>query len=85
MPKEQHEGIKNYVVNKINSMLSVQAQGESVRRATLGKLNFVLVQVLKHEWPHKYVPCASFSQIMFFSWPTFISDLVGSSQGSELM
>lgn len=34
-------------------------------------MNLVLVQILKHEWPH--------------NWPTFISDLVGSSKTSEVL
>ena len=35
------------------------------------KLNLSLVQILKQEWPH--------------NWPTFISDLVGSSNTSEAL
>lgn len=37
----------------------------------IGKLNLTLITVLKQEWPH--------------NWPTFISDLVGSSKTSELL
>ena len=37
----------------------------------VGKLNLTLITVLKQEWPH--------------NWPTFISDLVGSSKTSELL
>ena len=35
----------------------------------LSKLNLVLVQILKQDWPH--------------NWPSFISDLVGASKTSE--
>ena len=38
-------------------------------KVLLHKMNLVLVEILKHEWPHH--------------WPTFISDLVGSSKTSE--
>ena len=35
----------------------------------LGKLNIILVQILKHEWPR--------------NWPSFISDIVGASKTNE--
>ena len=35
------------------------------------KLNLTLVEILKQEWPH--------------NWPTFISDLIGSSKTSEVL
>jgi exportin-1 len=37
----------------------------------ISKLNLTLVEILKQEWPH--------------NWPSFISDLVGSSKTSELL
>jgi exportin-1 len=40
-------------------------------RVLIAKLNLILVEILKHEWPH--------------NWPTFISDLVGSSKTSEVL
>mmetsp|Transcript_17286 Transcript_17286/g.39010 ORF Transcript_17286/g.39010 Transcript_17286/m.39010 type:complete len:897 (-) Transcript_17286:828-3518(-) len=70
LPAEQREGIRNYVVGKVISMA-----GDDVSlkrdRFFIGKLNLTLVQILKQEWPH--------------NWPTFISDLVGSSKTSELL
>ena len=36
----------------------------------ISKLNLTLVEILKQEWPH--------------NWPSFISDLVGSSKSSEV-
>ena len=49
---------------QIQHHLSAQSQ-----RALLAKLNLILVNILKHEWPAK--------------WPTFIPDLVGASKASE--
>ena len=40
-------------------------------RVLVGKLNLTLVEILKQEWPH--------------NWPSFISDLVGSSKSSEVL
>mmetsp|Transcript_47984 Transcript_47984/g.71095 ORF Transcript_47984/g.71095 Transcript_47984/m.71095 type:complete len:1091 (-) Transcript_47984:476-3748(-) len=70
LPAEQREGIKNYVVGKVISMSSDE---EVMRREKvfISKLNLTLVQILKQEWPH--------------NWPTFISDLVGSSKTSEVL
>jgi exportin-1 len=70
LPREQREGIKNYVVGKVIAMSSDE---ELMKREKLfvGKLNLTLVEILKQEWPH--------------NWPTFISDLVGSSKTSEVL
>eukprot|EP00545_Synedropsis_sp_CCMP1620_P000226 CAMPEP_0119020706 /NCGR_PEP_ID=MMETSP1176-20130426/24555_1 /TAXON_ID=265551 /ORGANISM="Synedropsis recta cf, Strain CCMP1620" /LENGTH=1073 /DNA_ID=CAMNT_0006975169 /DNA_START=280 /DNA_END=3501 /DNA_ORIENTATION=- len=70
IPGEQREGIKNYVVGKIISMSSDEASMQR-DRVLISKLNLILVEMLKHEWPH--------------NWPTFISDLVGSSKTSEVL
>ena len=70
LPQEQREGIRNYIVTKIIGMASVDRSnrdGESNR--FLDRLNLVLVQVLKQDWPH--------------AWPTFIGDIVESSKTSE--
>jgi exportin-1 len=70
LPSEQKDGIKNYVVGKIINM----CQDEAIiirERVLVGKLNLTLVEILKHEWPH--------------NWPSFISDLVGSSKTSEVL
>ena len=37
----------------------------------LSKLNLVLVQILKQDWPH--------------NWPSFIGDIVGASKTSECL
>lgn len=70
MPAEQKEGIKNYVVGKIIAMSSDEALMKR-DKVLIAKLNLTLVEILKHEWPH--------------NWPTFISDLVGSSKTSEVL
>lgn len=70
LPAEQRDGIKSYVVGKVISM----SQDEAVlikEKVFIGKLNLTLVEILKQEWPH--------------NWPTFVSDLVGSSKTSEVL
>ena len=70
LPKDQRESIQNYVVGKV---ISMSQQEETLRKEKvfIGKLNLTLVEVLKQEWPH--------------NWPTFISDLVGSSKTREVL
>jgi len=70
LPLEQRDGIKNYVVSKVISMSSDE-KVMTKEKVFIQKLNLTLVQILKHEWPH--------------NWPTFISDLVGSSKTSEVL
>ncbi|XP_072129568.1 exportin-1-like isoform X2 [Mobula birostris] len=66
LPRNQCEGIKKYVVGLIIKTSSETLEKDKVY---LGKLNMILVQILKHEWPK--------------NWPTFISDIVGASRTSE--
>lgn len=70
LPTDQRDGIKNYVVGKVISMSQEEATMNR-ERVFIGKLNLTLVEILKQEWPH--------------NWPTFISDLVGSSKTSEIL
>jgi exportin-1 len=70
LPAEQREGIKNFVVTKIISMSSDEKVMVE-ERVFIGKLNLTLVEILKQEWPH--------------NWPSFITDLVGSSKTSEVL
>ncbi|KAI6884857.1 Exportin-1 [Hortaea werneckii] len=67
LPRDQCQGIRNFVVNFIIQMSSTE---ESLRkeRALLNKLNLVLVSILKQEWPH--------------NWPTFINEIVSSCRSS---
>jgi len=68
IPVDQREGIRGYVVGKVIS-LSSSDDVMKTNMVFLSKLNLVLVQILKQDWPH--------------NWPTFISDLVGASKTSE--
>jgi len=70
LTKEQREGIRSYIVQKIITLSSDEAilAAEAV---LINKMNLVLVGILKHDWP--------------FSWPSFIPDLVGASKTSEVL
>lgn len=70
LPREQCDGIKNYVVSLVIRTAQADAPGRG-ERMLLGKLNLVLVQVLKQEWPRR--------------WPTFISEVVASSRTSAAL
>lgn len=61
-------GIKKYIVGLI---IKTSSDSESLEkdRVYLGKLNMILVQILKYEWPK--------------NWPTFISDIVGACKTNE--
>ncbi|BDA47056.1 Exportin-1 [Coccomyxa sp. Obi] len=65
---QQREGIKNYLSNLI---IKISSDEVTLRREKvfLNKLNILLVQVLKQDWPHK--------------WPSFIPDIVAASKTSE--
>ncbi|KAJ3194094.1 Karyopherin transporter [Irineochytrium annulatum] len=69
LPNQQREGIKNFVVAVIIKTSSDETA--LVSRETkpyLQKLNVVLVQILKQEWPQ--------------NWPAFIPEIVNSSKSS---
>lgn len=68
LPRTQCEGIRKYIVSLIIKISSVP-ESMDAERIYLRKLNFVLVQILKREWPRN---CG-----------TFISDIVGSSRSNE--
>ncbi|VEU38479.1 unnamed protein product [Pseudo-nitzschia multistriata] len=70
IPKDQKEGIKNFVVGKVIKMSSDETTMKQ-EKVFIGKLNLTLVEILKQEWPQ--------------NWPSFISDLVGSSKTSEVL
>ncbi|KAL7749026.1 Karyopherin transporter [Sorochytrium milnesiophthora] len=61
------EGIKNYIVATI---LRISDDETALRQQKqyISKLNLVLVQILKQEWPH--------------NWPNFIPEVVGASRTS---
>ncbi|XP_071834526.1 exportin-1-like isoform X2 [Apostichopus japonicus] len=70
LPRNQCEGIKKYTVGLIIK-ISSDSSNSNKMKVYLGKLNMILVQILKHEWPK--------------NWPTFISDIVGASKTSETL
>lgn len=68
IPSEQREGIRNYIIGKIVSLSSTPILLQE-NSGFLGRLNLVLVNILKQDWPQ--------------NWPTFITDLVAASKTSE--
>jgi len=68
LPPEQRQGIKTYVVNLIIK-LSSDPKSLAMNKTFLTKLNMVLVQIVKQEWPDQ--------------WPNFIPELVNSSKTSQ--
>mmetsp|Transcript_15108 Transcript_15108/g.50989 ORF Transcript_15108/g.50989 Transcript_15108/m.50989 type:complete len:1084 (-) Transcript_15108:130-3381(-) len=70
LPQDQREAIKAYIVNVIVRYSSDEAT--LVRTKTqLGKLNLILVQILKQEWPH--------------NWKDFIPQIVESGKTNETL
>ncbi|KAG0377330.1 MAG: CRM1 C terminal-domain-containing protein [Linnemannia gamsii] len=67
LPPEQCQGIRNYTVGLIVKLSSDDATLQQ-QKTLLGKLNMVLVQILKQEWPH--------------AWPNFIPEIVVSSKSN---
>lgn len=70
LPRNQCEGIKKYVVGLIIKTSSEPKVMEA-NKVYLNKLNIILVQILKREWPK--------------NWETFISDIVGASKTNETL
>ena len=68
LPREQCEGIQKYIVALIIKISSEQEEMEK-HKVYLNKLNIILVQIVKQEWPK--------------NWPSFISDIVGASKTNE--
>ncbi len=70
LPVRQRDDMKNYVVAKVISLSETEERMQA-NRVLLGKIDQVLVSILKQEWPH--------------NWPTFVSDIVGASKTSEVL
>ncbi|CAK8692305.1 exportin-1-like [Clavelina lepadiformis] len=68
LPRNQCDGIKKYIVALIIKTSSDAGLSEK-EKTYLGKLNMILVQILKQDWPK--------------NWPSFISDIVGASRTNE--
>ena len=67
LPREQCEGIKGFIVDLVIK-ISSESQNDPQVKTYLQKLNLVLVQIVKQEWPK--------------NWPTFMADIVGSSKAN---
>ncbi|EGX44708.1 Karyopherin transporter [Orbilia oligospora] len=63
LPKDQCQGIRNFVVNFIIQSSSSEDLLKQ-NKTLINKLNLVLVNILKQEWPH--------------NWPSFIPEIVQS-------
>ena len=68
LPRNQCEGIKKYIVGLI---IKTSSEPESLEKEKtyLNKLNMILVQILKREWPK--------------NWESFIPDIIGASKTNE--
>ncbi|KAG4189435.1 hypothetical protein ERO13_A08G222600v2 [Gossypium hirsutum] len=68
LPAEQRDGMKNYISEVIVQLSSDEASFRA-ERLYVNKLNIILVQILKHDWPAR--------------WRSFIPDLVAAAKTSE--
>lgn len=68
LPRNQCEGIKKYIVALIIKTSS-DSETLEANKTYLNKLNVILVQVLKREWPK--------------NWESFIPEIVGASKTNE--
>lgn len=70
IPADERNGIRSYIITKV---VGLSCSDDSMRKNHdfLNRLNIVLVQILKQDWPH--------------NWPTFITDIVESSKTSEAL
>ncbi|CAI0559661.1 unnamed protein product [Linum tenue] len=68
LPGEQRDGMKNYI-SEVIVQLSSNESSFRQERLYVNKLNVILVQILKHEWPSR--------------WRSFIPDLVAAAKTSE--
>jgi len=68
LPDDERTGVRLYVINQL---IALSRDSETLAREKLfvGRLNLILVQILKHEWPH--------------NWPSFITELVGAAKTSQ--
>ncbi|RHZ71101.1 hypothetical protein Glove_262g9 [Diversispora epigaea] len=67
LPQEQQIGIRNFIVNIIVAT-SDNEQSLRKEKTYLNKLNLILVQILKQEWPH--------------NWPQFIPEIVSTGRSN---
>lgn len=67
LPEAERSGVRNFIVEVIISTTSDEA---NLRRekSYINKLNMILVQILKQEWPH--------------NWPNFIPEIISASKNN---
>jgi len=65
LPLQERESIKGFIVKLIVKISSDEASSQA-NQTYLNKLNLILIQIVKYEWPK--------------NWPTFISDIVAASK-----
>ncbi|XP_050387160.1 protein EXPORTIN 1A [Argentina anserina] len=68
LPVQQRDGMKNYISDLIVQLSGNESSFRS-ERLYVNKLNIILVQILKHDWPAK--------------WQSFVPDLVSAAKTSE--
>ena len=68
LPREQCLGIRDFIVGTVIKLSGDPQQLQGQHKVYLNKLNLILVQILKHEWPKL--------------WPDFIGEIVASSRTS---
>ncbi|OXA47591.1 Exportin-1 [Folsomia candida] len=71
LPRAQCDGIKKFIVALIIKTSSAPGALQGDEKVYINKLNVILVQILKREWPK--------------NWSTFIPDIVGASKTNESM
>lgn len=67
LPEAERSGVRNFIVEVIIGATSDEA---TLRREKtyINKLNMILVQILKQEWPH--------------NWPSFIPEIISASNNN---
>lgn len=68
LPADQRQGIKNYIISLVLKHSSNDADLKS-HRVILEKLNYSLVQILKHDWPGQ--------------WASFLPEITQASRANE--
>lgn len=67
LPESERSGVRNFIVEVI---ISTTSDESNLRRekSYINKLNMILVQILKQEWPH--------------NWPNFIPEIISASKNN---
>jgi exportin-1 len=68
LPNEQRQGIKNYIISLVLKFSSSDADLQN-HSYVIEKLNYSLVQILKHDWPEH--------------WSSFLPEITSASRANE--